>query len=201
VARVRTPTALLITSLLLPGAAGCSPQRRPTTLKVVGTVALAAATYALATTPSCPSPEPDPDDTFGIGAGLGAGLCAMSQASHVVTGIGLGLPGALSLGAGLYLGRMRDEPRSTWPPLRSTEPPGRTRPAALDAPAAPLAEDPDVEPRVVQLARTAWMAARLGRCADARANMHRIRNADARYYYTFIVPNPTMAACAPPVDS
>lgn len=199
---MRTPAAALAISLLVASNSACSPSRRPTTLKVVGAAALAVATYSVATTPSCPTPEPDPDDTFGIGAGLGAGFCAMDQGVHIMGGIAFGIPGALSLVAGLYLsGQRRRELEVPAPPLGSTEPPGRTPAAALASPAVPLREDPDAEPRVVQLARTAWMSARLGRCADARATMLRIRNADARYYYTYIVPNPTMAACAPPVDS
>ncbi len=169
---------------------GCTP-KHPRATAIAGTVLVASAVASLATTPSCndASAADDHDDDGGFVPGLGAGLsaagCAVGQAIHLSLAVALGVPGAVGLGLGLA---HFDDER---PPATYRAAPG----VVAIAPGVPLRTVADAPPAAVQLARTAWFSARLGRCAAARSALARVQLASPAYYQLAIAPNPTFDAC------
>ena len=181
---MRSSVCVLIVAIA--ATTGCVRQH-PRATAIAGSVLVAAALASAATTPGCDATAPPTDDGFvpGLGAGLSAAGCALDQAAHITAALLLATPGVTLIGLGAV--HLDDAA----PPATYRAAPG----VVAIAPAVPLRTVAGAPPAAVQLARTAWFAARLGHCAATRTALARVERASPTYYQAAIAPNPTFDAC------
>lgn len=186
----RTLALVLSTSLLT--SAGCIHAQNPTPARVAGGAMLAVGALTVATPDSC-------DD----GNSLEEFGCAVEQSQFLLLGAALATIGVILL---FTQGPETEDHVASTPPPRSFY--SNTAPhlaasmdgsaTAVDVPLVPLLAAPGAKPTAVQMARTAWIAASLGRCDTVIRATALIASADPDYYELAVATNPTISTCLTP---